>query len=229
MHLRAYGDADGSWITLCQVAALFPPVDRRDRDRDGDVDRKFVVPSSEDKGYWAWLMRVACREEDEATAQRRRLEIARDLQALQGRQSPESSPKRLALIEACIDHLTWVEGDPGTWQSPIEEEWQAERELRLKGLPGPRTLGECGREYFLRRASALYDWAVPLEGGVHRRPWDDMKGYRCLRAQAYEALAVRDEEEKTASPGIPHRIGHQLAVRDSLLVTKRRRAIIEQE
>jgi hypothetical protein len=224
MQLRAYGDVDGSWTTLLSVAGVFPAAKR---DRGADHDHIFVVPAPDEQNAWSWLMRIAYRQEHEARIQRQRLMDVWNQEVMEARRDPGSSSRRAALVAACIEHLSWVERDPWTWGPRIEEERQADAELRRKGLPTSQSFGcEIGREYFLRRATILYHSIAPRDVGVSRRPWDALRGYRGLREQALRVLADRGEENGDC--GIPCRIGHLEAIREGkLLVTMSERGMME--
>ena len=97
-------------------------------------------------------------------------------------------PKRACLIEACVDHLTWIFFDRSTWQAPHTDEWLPVNDRVTLGR-----LAETGREYFLRRANELLHWVNPIQGSLTRKVWDDLGAYRGVHEAALAALAEWDE------------------------------------
>ena len=132
-------------------------------------------PSRVGNEFWCRFGLVGQREEFQARSQWFRIEDS-------------VYPKRICLVESCVDHLTWVFFDHSTWRPPQAGEWLAVSDRVTRGK-----LGEVGREYFLRRANELFHWVCPLRGSLTRKVWDDLGAYRGLHDAALTALAERDD------------------------------------
>ena len=132
-------------------------------------------PSRVGNEFWCRFGLVGQREEFQARSQWFRIEDS-------------VYPKRICLVESCIDHLTWIFFDRSTCRPPQAGEWLAASDRVTRG-----ELGEAGREYFLRRANVLFQWVCPLRGSLTRKVWDDLGAYRGLHEAALTALAERDD------------------------------------
>jgi hypothetical protein len=184
MRERTFGVVTESWATLVRAAADCPGDHRLGPAGPGDPGR-IAWPRQTRNEFWDRLGRVGQREEDQARRQWQRIEA-----------SPY--PKRTALIEAGVDHLTWVFFDGLTWRAPSGGEWLPNDERVVRR----GKLGETGREYFLRRANELYHSVYPLRGSLTRTVWDDLGQHRGLYGAALQALAARVAER---TDGTVHR------------------------
>ena len=164
-----------SWQTMAAAAAS--PAERRPKLRTtgpGDVTA-LPWPSGVENEFWYRFGLVGQREESQARSQWSRIEDS-------------AYPKRICLVESCVDHLTWVFFDHSTWRSPQVSDRFVASDRVTQGK-----LGEAGREYFLRRANELFHWVCPLRGSLTRKVWDDLGAYCGLHDAALTALAERDD------------------------------------
>lgn len=175
MRERALGMVDESWRAL--AAAADCPAERRSSLRTTGAGDRTTLPWPARAGdeFWCRFGLVGQREEFHARSQWFRIEDS-------------SYPKRICLVESCVDHLTWVFFDHSTWRPPPACEWLAVSDRVTRGK-----FGETGREYFLRRANELFHWVCPLRGSLTRKVWDDLGAYRGLHGAALTALAERDD------------------------------------
>lgn len=198
MEHRAHGRVARSWSCLAQAAAVMPhqpkaaraAVSRRSAD---DPRPLFPTSVSAESVYgqrpdlWRLLL-IGRREEEEHRDQRRRIRTA-------------ERPKRQALIEACIDHLVWVDFDPWTWPTPVPDGVAPHPVPQLPGAIGTgdaetTALGETGRTDLLRRASELHHSVHAISGDISRSVWDSLGGYTGVRALALHSLAERGPWEQ---------------------------------
>ncbi len=212
MLMQTHGQVGKSWDALAQAAASCTPA-RPGIERLTPVSpiRLFLPPPAGTDRHWGRLTRIGHREEEGVRGQRNRL-LAAAAQVTQTTQdgADRLTVEQLALIEGVIDHLTWVDCDPCTWQAPVRDERVTPSEnLTRNGL------GDHGRNYFLRRAKVLYQEAFPREGGVSRTVWDQMGGYRPVRGRALEELALRAHSPQL--DGLPYRFGYSKALADATL------------
>lgn len=166
-----------SWQAL--AAAADCTAERQSRLRTtGPGDRTTLPwPSRAGDEFWCRFGLVGQREEFHARSQWFRIEES-------------IYPKRICLVESCVDHLTWVFFDHSTWQALQADEWLAVSDRVTRGK-----FGEAGREYFLRRANGLFHSVWPLRGSLTRKVWDDLGSYRGLHGAALTALADRDDRD----------------------------------
>jgi hypothetical protein len=169
MRLRCLGEVEQSWLHLARMdAATAPRPHAPLRPRlDGDGDRLLPALFGEASPN-AFVNRVRDVGRREATAAAEQVRKLRN----------HEHSKRAALVEACADHLTWVEFDPWTWRL-------AARGDRGEAGAAPRIGDRAGRDYFLRRATRIQQWVSPRRGSVSRRVWDALGGYRAVRAEAF--------------------------------------------
>ena len=191
MRERALGLVPESWQTL--AAAASSPAELRSRLRTtGPGDPTALPwPAREGNEFWRRFGLVGQREEFHARRQWDRIEDS-------------AYPKRSCLIEACVDHLTWVAFDHSTWRGTRDGEWLPASDRVTRGK-----LGEAGREYFLRRANELLHSVCPLRGSLTRTVWNDLGGYRGLPGAARTVLAEQDD---SPAPPVVQRVAYQLAV-----------------
>jgi len=201
MFFQAVGNVTQAWTTLQSAAARLPPrlVRRDPEDHDVLIDTPRSAPGQGTEQDLTWrLCSVAWREQSELLALRRRF------------RDPNS--RRDELIEACIEHLTWVECDPWTWQAPTQETAALEARLQL-----PPNFGLPGRRDLIHRASDLRQFANPRAGMVSESVWKDIGGYRRLKALAVRRMAQRPVEPwlrfdaRDTDPQVPVRAGRAVA------------------
>jgi hypothetical protein len=181
MREHALGLVTESWAALAE-AATGRPADQWSSLHAGGPGGHVALPwpSPVENDFRRRLDLVGRREEMEARSQWSRIEDS-------------AYPKRACLIEACVDHLTWILFDHSTWCAPQAGEWLPASDRVTQGR-----LGETGREYFLRRANELLHWINPIQGSLTRKVWDDLGAYRGLHAAALAALADRED-----APALP--------------------------
>lgn len=192
MRDRTHGLVAESWDALAEAAARHPQNQWLGRPPAGPDDRPAlpwpVVPEND---AWYHFALIGQREELQARRQRQRVMDA-------------VCPKRTCLIEACVDHLTWVYFDRFTWRAEPPGEWRPANDRVTRGR-----LGEMGREYFLRRANELYHWVHPIQGSLSRRVWDELGGLRGLHGAALAALV---EQDHTWASRVSQREARQVAL-----------------
>ena len=141
--------------------------------------------------FWCRFGLVGQREEFQARSQWFRIEDS-------------VYPKRICLVESCVDHMTWVFFDRSTWRPPQAGEWLTVSDRVTRGK-----FGDADREYFLRRANELFHAVCPLQGSITRKVWDDLGAYRGVHGAALTALAERNDNH-TAQ--IVQRVAYRSAV-----------------
>jgi hypothetical protein len=170
MRHRAFGMVDRSWGLLVEAAAGCP------QKSEGPVRSRraplFQWPADHLDEGWTLLIHIGRREEAEIRDQRERI-ISAD-----GR-----TAKQQAVVEAWVDHLTWVEFDPWTWLRPIRSELLPHDRVTFEHF------GETGRDYLVRRAKVAFQFAHAGNGQVTRRVWDGMDGFRATKRLALRQLA----------------------------------------
>jgi hypothetical protein len=192
MRDRTYGLVAESWDALAEAAARHPHNQWSGRPTAGPDDQPALPwPAVPDNDVWSRFALIGQREELQARHQRQRVIDA-------------VYPKRACLIEACVDHLTWVFFDRFTWRAEQVNEWCPANDRVTRGR-----LGEMGREYFLRRANELYHWVHPIRGSLSRKVWDELGGLRGLHGAALAALA---EQDPTWASGVAQREARQVAL-----------------
>jgi hypothetical protein len=113
-----------------------------------------------------------------------------ELRSLQERATKDEFTARDYLIEAAIEFLTRVEFDPWTWGHPREDPAISEPHVIVNPA-----FAVPSRKSLLDRATRLRKFVDANQGDLAAAVWDDLGGYRALRAQALRRLADR--------PGLP--------------------------
>jgi hypothetical protein len=172
MQLQAQGSVDDAWGQLGDAAAVLPgQLFRRDASTGIALAVLVSKPPIDMSGgvSFAWrIARLVWREQVE-------------LEDLRCRVAPGRVTPRDELIEACIQHLFWVEFDPFTF---------------YRAPPG-RMLWDDGttvdrlRSVLCGRGSRLRQFADPTAGRLSQAVWQDIGGYRGLCAAAFDRLAVQ--------------------------------------
>jgi hypothetical protein len=105
-----------------------------------------------------------------------------ELEDLRCRLAPGRVTPRDELIEACIQHLFWVEFDPFAFYrtAPGQLLWD------------DGTTVDRLRSVLCVRGSRLRQFADPMAGRRSQAVWQDIGGYRGLCAAAWDRLAAQD-------------------------------------
>jgi hypothetical protein len=172
MQRQAQGRLDDAWDRLGEASALLSAqLSRRDASTGSTLAALAPKPPNDPPAdvILAWrTARLVWREQVE-------------LEDLRCRVAPGRVTPRDELIEACIQHLFWVEFDPFTF---------------YRAAPG-RPLWDDGttvdrlRSVLCVRGSRLRQFANPTAGRLSQAVWQDIGGYRGLCAVAFDRLAVR--------------------------------------
>ena len=196
MQMRAVGLVKESWDDLVRAAVAC--------DRTRPAVRRSTCPGDPAPIPWPDnvrdpfirdLIRIGRREEAHARAQWHRIENA-------------TLPKRAAVIEACLDHLMSVEHDRYTWSKATGGEWLPNHDRVTRGR-----YGECGQDYFVRRANELYQWVFPGPGQLTKAVWCRLQLYRGVRAEALAVLAFLADAPEPE--GIGHRDSYRRALQEA--------------
>jgi hypothetical protein len=172
MQLQAQGRVQEAWDRLAEAAALLPMAWRQPTP-PGVVARAALRPPRRgaplDEELAHRITRLVWREQAE-------------LSDLRDRFAPRSMKPRGELIEACIEHLCWIEFDPyvfrrpGPGAAPWDDGVSVERERSALCLRGTR----------------LRQFADPANGThISKSVWSDVGEYRGLCAEALGRLAGR--------------------------------------
>lgn len=215
MLMHTHGQVAESWSALAQAAGSCRPAQPGITQlTPASPAALFVLPTPTANRHWGRLALIGRREEEMIRSQRDRLLKAMHTADLDARDHREPlKAQQLALIEAVIDHLSWVEWDPFTWQAPVAcEKIPPSLDLTRGGI------GDLGRNYLLRRATVLYQSVFPREGGIGRTVWDQMGGYRQVRGRALGELNERGPDVEPV--GVPYRIGYARTLQDAALWSK---------
>ena len=172
MRLQAQGRPLDAWDRLDEAASLLPPGHRR--------------PDTAEGGSLALLTpappRVAPVEQELAWRSARLVwREQHELAELRHKFGNDATRPRDELVEAFIEHLSWVEFDPWTYRTvPPSPAW----------ADGPTV--EDFRSTLCMRADLLREFANPAARvSVSKAAWQDIGGYRGLRAAALAELARR--------------------------------------
>jgi hypothetical protein len=171
MQLQAQGHVQEAWGELGNAAQLLPR-GRRQPTPPGAVARAALGPrrraASVDEELAWQITRLVWREQFELSYLRDR--FARDL--LRAREE---------LIEACIEHLCWIEFDPFVFSRPGP------------GAPAWDDGVSVDRERsgLCLRGTRLRQFADPSERALSKSVWIDIGAYRGLCAEALGWLADR--------------------------------------
>ena len=172
MQLQAQGHVQEAWDQLAEAAALLP-VARRQPTPPGGVARAALrlprrgAPADEELARR--IARLVWREQVE-------------LSDLRARFAPRRSRARGELVEACIEHLCWIEFDPFvfTRSPPGTPAWDDGVTL------------ERERSALCLRGSRLRQFGDPTNGTrISKSVWADVGEYRGLCAEALGRLANR--------------------------------------
>ena len=195
MKCRAHGLLPEAWTCLAESARLCLPAGARHGVLPEDPAHPAPIAWPTGPGeFWRCLARVGRREEMQMRELWHRIEDAQH-------------PKRVAMIEACIEHETWVEHDHNTWTRPGDDDWLFANDRVTRGC-----YGEFGRQYVIRRSCEVWLWVFPLTGGVSKRVWEDLGTARGLRAEARRELRRRSEQRPVGGSA-SQRFAYQEAVR----------------
>ena len=173
MRLQAQGRLLDAWDRLGEAAGLLPPGHCRSPIPSGGA-RAVLTPqprhnaSIDEELAWR-TARLIWREQYELTDLRRRF-------------ASDSIKARDELIEACIQHLSWVEFDPSIWYRPAQSSpaWDD------AAIISASRLALCKRGTYIRR------FANPAAtAAISQSPWQDIGGHRGLLAEALTQLADR--------------------------------------
>jgi hypothetical protein len=172
MELQAMGDAHDAWDRL-EEAAKGLPIALRMPVRASQPSLAALVlepPGGRADVMLTWrAARLVWREQFELAGLRRRF-------------APGLMKPRDELVEACIEHISWIEFDPFTWYRPAGG--------RTSG-PTDRTSVARERSLLCSRGTRLRQFADPTAGEISQSVWRDIGGYRGLCAEALDRLADR--------------------------------------
>ena len=166
MQSQTDGDVREAWRLLDTAARMLPRGLTRSSPDDGG--RLAVLPppprTDADLQLTTWrVTRVVWREQEELADLRRRVTLADTAHDL--------------LIEACVEHLRWVEFDPWT--------------VRVAPA-GERVDVEGSRANLYRRAAGLRAFTSPRTKDLSVSAWRDVGGYRCLCGAALQKIGEAD-------------------------------------
>lgn len=125
-----------------------------------------------------------------------------------GQDRSEMSEDQSILVLAMVEHLCWVQFDPGTWQGTTPDGEALDIEHRIEELIGSQ------REGLLASATDIRRLRVPRSGAMSKTVWDHVGRYIGLRRLAMAELARRPRPPWTAAKGpdgMPARTGALLA------------------
>jgi hypothetical protein len=172
MQLQAHGRVQDAWDQLCEAAGLLPRA-RRAPTLPGESALAALTPPPRDASLdeeLAWrIARLVWREQSELTDLRNKF-------------APGLLKPRGELIEACIEHLCWIEFDPFVFSRPTSgmSAWD----------DGTSVARE--RSVLCLRGTRLRQFADATEGSrISKSVWIDIGGYRGLCCEALDRLADR--------------------------------------
>jgi hypothetical protein len=173
MQLQAQGRLHEAWQRLAEAADVLPEQLLR-RDHSTGVARAVLAPEPPDEMpdfvMLAWrTARLVWREQFELDDLRRGV-------------APGRVRPRDELVEACVQHLFWVEFDHCAFYRVIPGE-------PLHWDDG--TMVDRLRSVLCLRATRLRQFADPAAGRLSQAVWQDIGGYRGLCASAFDRLAAR--------------------------------------
>ena len=170
MQLQAQGRLYDAWQRLGEGAAVLPGQLVR-RDGSTGVALAVLTPEPSDDPFRDGTLarrvgRLVWREQFELEDLRRSFAV--------GRTRPRDE-----LIEACVQHLLWVEFDHCAFYrtAPGEPYWD------------DGTTVDRARSLLCLRGTRLRQFADPTAGRLSQAVWQDIGGYRGLCAAAFDRLA----------------------------------------